>query len=69
MAVRAAKRDQAERRLRDVDQAIAQMEKGQQLAGHYPDAEALDRAFRVLTGEISSNQAYAELAAKYSPKK
>jgi hypothetical protein len=44
---------------------LAELEKGQQLAGHFPDAEALDRAWRVLTGRITPAQADAELATKY----
>jgi len=50
----------------DVAEALAEIEKGQQLAGHFPDAEAIDRARRVLSGETSLDQARAELAAKYS---
>jgi hypothetical protein len=44
---------------------LAEIEKGQQLAGHFPDAEALDRAWRFLTGRITSAQADAELVTKY----
>lgn len=50
----------------DVDQAMAMIEKGQQLAGHFPDAEALDRARKVLEGELTAAEGYAELDAKYS---
>ena len=49
----------------DVAEALAEIEKGQQLAGHFPDAEALDRARRLLSGEITSEEGRAELAAKY----
>lgn len=45
----------------NVDQALAAIEKGQQLAGHFPDAEDLDRARRILTGELSPEDARAEL--------
>jgi hypothetical protein len=48
-----------------VTAVLAEIEKGQQLAGHFPDAEALDRARRVLEGRITPAQADAELAAKY----
>ena len=51
----------------DVDQEIAMIEKGQQLAGHFPDAEALGRARPVLEGTLSEANAYAELDAKYGP--
>lgn len=52
-------------RVTDVEVALAEIEKGQQLAGHFPDAEALDRARRYLTGEITSEEGRTELAAKY----
>jgi len=51
----------------DVDQEMAMIEKGQQLAGHFPDADALGRARRVLDGTLSEADAYAELDAKYGP--
>ncbi|MBD8586043.1 hypothetical protein IFT90_15915 [Frigoribacterium sp. CFBP 8766] len=51
----------------DVDQEMAMIEKGQQLAGHFPDADGLGRARRVLEGTLSEADAYAELDAKYSP--
>lgn len=49
----------------DVDEAMAQIEKGQQMAGHFPDAAALDRARRVLTGEMTRDDAIAEIKRKY----
>lgn len=49
----------------DVDWAMAGIEKGQQLAHHYPSAEALAHARRVLTGEISYDEAIAELDRDY----
>jgi len=49
----------------DVKEAMAKIEKAQQLAGHFPDAEALDRARRVLTGQTSPAEAHAELDARY----
>lgn len=45
----------------DVEQAMALIEKGQQLAGHYPSAGALDSARRILTGELSAEDAEIEL--------
>jgi hypothetical protein len=51
----------------DVDQEMAMIEKGQQLAGHFPDADALGRARRVLEGTLSEADAYAELDTKYGP--
>jgi hypothetical protein len=49
----------------NVEQGMALVEKGQQLAGHYPDAEALDRARRILEGTLSPEDARAEVAAKH----
>ena len=51
----------------DADQEMAMIEKGQQLAGHFPDGDALGRARRVLEGTLSEADAYAELDAKYGP--
>lgn len=45
----------------DVEQAMAVIEKGQQLAGHFPSEEALDSARRILTGELSAEDAEVEL--------
>lgn len=47
----------------DVERAMAVIEKGQQLAGHFPSPEALDSARRVLTGELSPEDAEIELDA------
>lgn len=44
---------------------MAEIEKGQQLAGNFPNDEALDRAERVLSGETTYEDAKAELRAKY----
>ncbi len=52
-------------RLYDLDQAMAEIEKGQQLAGHFPDAAALNRARRVLAGELTEAEARAELDAEF----
>jgi hypothetical protein len=49
----------------DVEQEMALVEKGQQLAGHFPDAEALGRARRILEGTLSPEGARAEVAAKH----
>ncbi|MDO5645873.1 MAG: hypothetical protein Q4G21_09345 [Dermabacter sp.] len=45
----------------DVEQSLALIEKGQQMAGHFPDAEDMDRARRILTGELSPEDAEVEL--------
>lgn len=45
----------------DVENVMAEIEKGQQLAGHFPDADALARARRVLVGEISEEDAMREI--------
>jgi hypothetical protein len=44
---------------------LVQIDKCQQLAGHFPSAEALDRARRVLIGEMSLDEAHAEILSKY----
>lgn len=49
----------------DVEQTMAMIEKVQQLGGHFPDAEALGRARRILEGTLTYEQARAEIAAKY----
>lgn len=50
----------------EIDAMRIEMEKGQQLAGHFPNDDALDRARRILTGEITPEDARAEIYAKYS---
>lgn len=45
---------------------LVAIQKIQQLAGHFPSAEALDRARRILTGETTPDKALAEIHAKYS---
>jgi hypothetical protein len=52
-------------RVIDVEQEMALVEKGQQLAGHFPNAEALGRARRILEGTLSPEDARAEVAAKH----
>jgi hypothetical protein len=49
-----------------VEMLMAEIEKGQQVAGHFPSEEVLDRARRTLTGEITPQQARAEVLAKYA---
>jgi len=49
----------------DLGRSIAMVEKGQQLAGHFPDDEALARARQVLDGTRTEDDALAEVAAKY----
>lgn len=51
--------------LSSVEELMAEIEKGQQLAGHFPSAEALERGRRVLVGEMSIEDARLELRAKY----
>lgn len=48
-----------------IEARLVAIEKAQQLAGYSPSPEALDRARRILTGEISDEQAIAEIVAKY----
>ena len=45
---------------------LVAIQKIQQLAGHFPSAEAMDRAGRILTGETTPDKALAEIHAKYS---
>ncbi len=49
----------------EADTRLVEIENGQQLAGHFPSEEALSRARRVLTGQITPDEAYEELDAKY----
>lgn len=49
----------------EVELALAEIEKGHQLAGHFPSAEALERARQVLTGAITYDEAIAQLDAKW----
>ena len=55
----------APRRL-DVTAELTMIEKTQQLAGHFPEAEALDRVLRILEGRTTPTEAYAEIDAKYA---
>ena len=50
----------------ELENTLAEIEKGQQLAGHFPNAEALDRARRVLTGDASAEDAREEIRRKYN---
>jgi hypothetical protein len=50
----------------DVDRLMAEIEKGQQLAGHFPSDDDLNRARRVITGEITADEADAEVAALHA---
>ncbi|WP_167047503.1 antitoxin VbhA family protein [Salinibacterium sp. ZJ454] len=49
-----------------VAQRLVEIRKGQELGGHHPSADALDRARRILVGEITADEARAEILAKYS---
>lgn len=46
----------------ELERALALIEKGHQLEGQQPSAEALDRARRILSGTLSSEDAEIELA-------
>jgi hypothetical protein len=50
-------------RVIDVEQSLAAIEKGQQLAGHFPSAEDMEAARKILTGEITPEEAEADLQA------
>lgn len=47
----------------ELEDALAHIEKGQQLAGHFPDAEDLDRARRILEGKLTPEEAREETRA------
>lgn len=47
----------------EVMRALALIQKGQQLGGHQPSAQDLDRARRILTGELSPEDARVEVQA------
>lgn len=44
-----------------VEHALAAIEKGHQLEGQQPSTRALDRARRILTGELSADEAEVEM--------
>ncbi|MFT4187141.1 MAG: hypothetical protein QM621_01010 [Aeromicrobium sp.] len=48
------------------DRLMIEVEKGQQVAGHFPSAVALDRARRVLDGTITPEQALREITARFA---
>jgi hypothetical protein len=50
----------------EIDTRMVDIEKGQNLGFHYPDADALGRARRILTGEITLEEAHAEIMEKYA---
>ena len=50
----------------EVEARMVEIEKGQQLAGHFPDEDALGRARRILEGELTLDEAFAEIDSKYS---
>lgn len=45
----------------DVSRNLALIEKGQQLAGHFPSGSDHDRARRILSGELAPDAARAEM--------
>ncbi len=49
----------------DVDEDAAGTANGHQVSRHPPDEETVARARRILTGEMSPEQAVRELAAKH----
>lgn len=49
-----------------IENCMQETEKGQQMAGHFPDEEALQRARDILEGRLTPEDARAELIAKYS---
>lgn len=49
-----------------VDRIMVEIEKGQQVAGHFPSVKALERARRVLEGATTVEQAFAEIDARFA---
>ncbi len=49
----------------EIESRLAEVKKSATLAGHLPNADAVDRARRLLTGQISLDEAQAEILAKY----
>jgi hypothetical protein len=47
----------------DVERAVALIRKGSELGGHNLDDASIDRARRILTGELSEEDARAEMNA------
>lgn len=50
----------------EADARLVEIEKGQQLAGHFPDDDALDWACRILTGHLTLHEAFREIASKHA---
>lgn len=46
-----------------IEQGLAVIEKGQQLAGHFPSEVMMDRAHRVLDGRLTAADAETEMNA------
>lgn len=60
---------QGSRRVFSPEEASARLvgiEKIQQLAGHFPSEEAMDRARRILIGELTPDDARSEILRKYT---
>ncbi|WP_104133056.1 hypothetical protein [Cryobacterium sp. M91] len=49
----------------ELEKRMVEIAKGHELAGYHPDGDALDRAKRILTGELSEADAWAEIDAKW----
>lgn len=49
------------------EQVEAEVVKGQQLAGHFPNEEAIDRGRRIFRGEMTLEEAHEELRQKHLP--
>jgi hypothetical protein len=50
----------------EIKSQLVAIEKSAELASHRPNPDAVDRARRVLSGEISLDEAQAEILAKYT---
>lgn len=49
----------------EIEARLVAIEKAQQFGGHSPSPEALNGARRMLTGEMTKEQAIADILAKY----
>lgn len=56
--------DQAALSAEEIDRAMAEIEKGQPLAGHLPDHDALERAERVLRSATVIGEVVKEIHRK-----
>ncbi|TFC06552.1 hypothetical protein [Cryobacterium sp. MDB2-33-2] len=49
----------------EIESRLVEIEKSAELAGHEPNQANIDRCRRILRGELSLEEAHAEIEAKY----